>query len=217
MIDVIIPARNEAGTISAIVRTFVDHPQIGSVIVVVDADTKDHTAFHAGHAGANVVVSASAKGKGQCIREGLTFVRTRYTILCDADLKGLTFDHIDNFITDQRFVIGIPDLPVNEIVRTGIVLENPDWFMRICETWPDISGERKVPTKILRSLELHGYLTEVQINRACARKNIHPMFVYLTGLHSPFKMSPLRLEEMERDRIWGMENGILPGRNDVGT
>jgi glycosyltransferase involved in cell wall biosynthesis len=210
MIDVIIPARNEAETIAEIVSVFVAHPAISSVIVVVDADTTDGTGDRAMGRGALAVYGSvgDVRGKGQCVRRGLDYVDSSQTILCDADMVGLTSDHVTR-LASGRFVIGVPDLPLTEILANPIVQERPEWFQAIISTWDMVSGERSVPTKILRELDLRGYLMETQINVACLRKGLQPEYKLLPGLYSPFVMSEKRLAELNRDREWALAHGLF--------
>lgn len=211
MIDVIIPARDEEYTIRPIIRMFKESHRVGSIIVVVDAETTDHTAFAAQGTGASVICDGHSRGKGQCVKTGLYFVQTEQTVLCDADLTGLTGAHVDALTEHTGHTVGVADFPMDDILTCKAVVEQPDWFQRIMVSWPVISGERNVPTHILRNLDLHGYLTETQINKACAEADIPMMIVPLPGLRSPFIMTPKRVEEMLRDRAWGVENGVLPG------
>jgi hypothetical protein len=210
MIDVIIPARNEAETVGPIVAAFMAHPAISSVIVVVDADTTDGTGQVVRDNGALAVYGSvgDVRGKGQCIRRGLDYVDSTQTILCDADLVGLTSDHITKLVSG-RFVIGVPDLPLAEILSNPVVQDRTEWFQAIIHTWDMVSGERSVPTRVLRELPLRGYLTETQINVACLQKGIRPEYKLLEGLYSPFVMSEKRLRELNRDREWALAHGLF--------
>lgn len=208
MYDVIIPARNEEKTIGNIVRVFKSHPDIGDVIVVRDDDTIDNTADIA--IGQRALLVYGPTGKGQCIKMGLHYVRSQWVILCDADLSGLTTEHIDTMISGDGFVIGVPDFPLTEILCSPKMTW--EWIPRIFETYAWVSGERVVKTDLLKTLDLHGYLTEVQINHMYRMHGIHPQFHHLRGLYSPFKMDDRRMKELVRDRIWGEQNGIFEKR-----
>lgn len=209
-IDVVIPARNEERTISAIVRAFRECPGIGKVIVSVDADTSDHTAFRAAESGAHVLVTR-VRGKGQVVRAGLSHVVTRQTILCDADYTGLTTEHVEKLL-GKGHRVGVPDLPMDDILKCQAVIDRPEWFNGIIRNWAVVSGFRNVPTRILQRLELHGYLTEVQINYAIHIAGIDTHVFTMNGLRSPFIMSDVRVMEMNRDRQWGIVRGVLKGK-----
>lgn len=205
--DVIIPARNEAVTVGKVVEAFMQAPGIGHVFVSVDGDTDDRTADNAILAGA-VLVDSGNLGKGQVISAALPFIYTERVILCDADLTGLTPDHVVQLLGEGH-IIGVADFPLNEILASKAVRDNPGWFKRIMETWPFVSGVRSLPVDILWHIELHGYLVETQINNTCIRAGIEFTTRYLRGLHSPFMMTDKRLAEMERDRLWAAKKGLF--------
>lgn len=198
-VDVVIPARNTEETIGAIVDQFVQHPAIGRVIVVVDADTTDDTAQAAWSA--DRIQLDRARGKGQCVTHGLHFVNSDWVAFCDSDLIGLTQAHISTLITDatigfDRMTIGVPDVPSN-------YPSSHLW------AWSWVSGQRCLPVKYVRPLMLHGYLMETQINHAAKTAELPLNFEWLTGLRSEYKMTELRLKEMDRDARWGRAHGVI--------
>jgi glycosyltransferase involved in cell wall biosynthesis len=210
-IDVVIPARNEEGTVLPILYAFRAHPQIRQIVLVVDADTQDNTydkvrqyIHDAEKNNIRVLVGPAGGGKGQNVQAGLLYVRTRRVIFCDADIIGLTNQHIDRLAKSyphQLQTILVPKFPAN-------VPEH------VTNAWPWVSGQRCVTTSFITDLDLHGYLMEVQINRKIESFS-NPQHVPRTGflftddLVSPYKMTSRRLEEMERDRRWGIEHGVL--------
>jgi len=206
MYDVIIPCRNEEKTIGPIVRTFRFHPLINQIIVVRDDATTDNTADIA--MGKGVIVVYGVTGKGQNVKRGLDYVQTERVILCDGDLQQFTHSHIDTLTRGlSSFVIGVPDFPLMQVLRSPKM--TMEWMPRVFETFPWVSGERVVITKLVREIDLHGYLMEVQINQAYKDIGISPDFRFLSGAHSPFKMDDKRMQEMERDRQWGVDNEVF--------
>jgi hypothetical protein len=215
MYDVIIPTRNEEKTIGGIVNTFVMHPEIGSVIVACDLLTTDNTVKIATEEGACAI--KGRVGKGQNIMSALNYVETEMVILCDGDIEKFQSRHIDAMINDipekkKSFIIGVPDIPIYEILHSQIYRDNPQWVHNIFSSWEWVSGERVVPTSVLYSTVLHGYLAEVQINQACRNAGFLPVFRHLHGVVSHFRMGPLRMEQMQKDRLWGEDQGVLPRR-----
>lgn len=191
MIDCVIPARNEAATIGPVISVLKSHPRIGNVIVSVDAETTDDTATIAKNAGADIVVFSPEHGKGQTVLCGLKNVTTEHVMFCDADIVGLTSKHLDDMLryVGRSVVLGIPDIPdsVNERVRAA---------------WPGRTGQRIVPMWLIDNLPLHGYLMEVQINRAAIQNNVPFYQVPLAGLVARFLITPKRHHESWLDRQW---------------
>lgn len=207
--DVVIPARNEAATIGPIVALFATHPLISRVIVSVDADTDDPTMEYAIDSGATDTITGTRnRGKGQCVTFGLWRVSTPRVIFCDADLRGLTHEHITHLThPTEGMIIGVPDFPrPSELIATG---QPRKWAARLHLAWPLVSGQRSVPTDLARSLNLHGYLMEAQLNQAVKGRNLPIDYCELHGLRSPFILSDTRMAEMDRDRQWAIDNHIF--------
>lgn len=201
-IDVVIPARNCALTIADVVRPFHTHPAIGRVIVVSNPPDITTNVILKEFDGGVIIVNTMADGKGQAVKTGLEFVQTNHVVLCDADIIGLTEDHVGLLISDA-------------------VLEEDSMLVGVCEppdtlperrlwSWPWVSGQRCVPTKLLSPLRLHGYLMETQINFASSHANYPVRFERLKGCFSPYKMTEERIAAMERDALWGKRFGLLP-------
>lgn len=210
-LDAIIPARNEEVTISRIMFLFLTHTDINRVFVVVDPDTTDHTYVEAvysaakygrpdmGFAGVEIIRSKES-GKGQCVRQALPRVTTERVIFCDADIKGLEWGHISELTK-------VPPPPWEQTILV------PRWPVDVPEhvlkAWPWVSGQRSLPTEVARRPELHGYLMEVQLNLAIQEAGFKTRHWFAHDLVSPLDLNPKRLEEMERDRLWGEERGVF--------
>lgn len=205
-IDVVLPARNEAKTIGQIINIFLLHPAVGKVIVCVDSETADETAQIAASCIDDYrigwIITNAGRGKGQCVRRGLEEVTTKYVAFCDTDITGLTVDHVSlllsNAVLDEPYLtIGVPDIPKNYPTERLFA-------------WPWVSGERCVPTALVRPLFLHGYLMETQINAAAKHASLPVHFEWLHRLKASYYMSEKRIREMMRDAQFGREHGILP-------
>ena len=200
-IDVVLPARHCSLTLEDIVSVFSAHPAIGRIIVVSNPPDLMHEAILRAYP--NVVhIQCMADGKGQAVMRGLERVITQYVILCDADIINLTTEHIDTMICDavleeDSMLVGVCDPPDN-------LSERRLW------SWPWVSGQRCVPTRLLKPLRLHGYLMETQINCAATHANLPLRFEWLRGCISPYRMSEERIAAMVSDAEWGKQHGILP-------
>ena len=86
-IAVILPARNEAETVGAIVHAIRrDLPDLVDDVLVVDDGSVDGTGELAVAAGARVTTSAGGPGKGQAMRAGVEATDADVIVFCDADL-----------------------------------------------------------------------------------------------------------------------------------
>ncbi|MDV3503071.1 glycosyltransferase family 2 protein [Marinobacter sp. M-5] len=83
-IDVILPAKNEAGTIQQVVSELV---KIGFVneVLVIDDGSSDDTATKAKLAGARVICHPYSKGNGAAIKTGILSARSELIVMMDAD------------------------------------------------------------------------------------------------------------------------------------
>lgn len=93
MVTVIIPALNEAETISAVIRLVKRSPMVSEVIVV-DDKSHDNTVSVARDEGATVYTSTTL-GKGASIREGILFGRNEYLLFLDADITTYPADIVE--------------------------------------------------------------------------------------------------------------------------
>jgi glucosyl-3-phosphoglycerate synthase len=118
VVSVVVPARNEAATVGAIVAALVAAgPRIAEV-VVVDDGSHDATAAVAEAAGARVIRASSGPGKGQAMRQGLTEAKGDLVVFCDADLE----DFHPSYATDLvAALVAHPDakLAKGRYHRTG--------------------------------------------------------------------------------------------------
>ena len=87
-VSVVVPARDEAGTVGEVVRGVLDagDPRVAEVLVVDDGST-DATAAVAAAAGARVVGAEAGPGKGQALWKGLAESVGEVVVFCDADLS----------------------------------------------------------------------------------------------------------------------------------
>ena len=85
LVSVVIPARDEAPTVGAIVRAAAS---VAHEVIVVDDGSTDATAQLAASAGARVVTATAGPGKGQALRQGVDEATGEIVVFVDADLTG---------------------------------------------------------------------------------------------------------------------------------
>lgn len=194
--DVVIPCRDDWDTIGRIIIAFQRHSKIGNIIVAGNGPRQDSwdclfpaqvLALDLGDVG----------GKGQAVKRGLDYVETQRVIFCDADLTGLTSHHID-FLARPYYgqLLGIPDRPE----RMPVPWPVPH------QAWAWMTGMRTVPTWIARSLELHGYAMEAQINQAIAQAGLPTLWERMRGVTGKIRQNERRMAELRRDRKWWAAN-----------
>jgi len=199
--DAIIPALNEEANIAEICIQFSRHNLIRHVIVVVDGKTTDRTAAEAKRYATYVFCGPEGGGKGQNIKSALTVDLTPDVILCDADYLGLRLTHISALLAPRKpMVIGVPDLPPwrDDMDMSGVY-----------KSWAWMSGFRRLPLADLQAIDLHGYLTEIQINRRFPFARSQVQFISMNGLIAPWRLTQRRRKAMDDDYRWGEENGVF--------
>ena len=93
MVTVIIPALNEADTISRVIGLVRKSPLVSEVIVMDDKST-DNTVTIAREAGATVYTSTML-GKGASMREGILFAKNEILLFLDADITTYPEDIVE--------------------------------------------------------------------------------------------------------------------------
>lgn len=193
VIDVVIPTRNEQDTIGSVIRAFKQTRGIGRIIVA-DNLSVDYTVAVALDEGALVMIEAQ-QGKGQAVKCGLQLVTTSQVILCDGDLHGLT--PYDVFALKES---GITIIDM-EVIAVPAFTKNVPWA-EPNEDWKWLSGCRRLPTALVRSLNLHGYAMEMQINQAVKDAGIPVEHIQWEGVTGTPKELNLRIADMLRDWEW---------------
>lgn len=154
-IDWVVPARDEAATITEVLRALLAAPITNQVIVVDDGST-DATAALAAAEGCRVV-PGPVVGKGEAMTAGLTHTYSDRVGFCDADLVGLAPEHAQ---------------ALGSVACTGQVvgLRGDGPLLRA----PPISGQRVVPRAILETTPLQGWDAELALDAACSTlANVH--------------------------------------------
>lgn len=177
---VLICAYNEAPRVGAVVEA-ARGAALGPV-VVVDDGSSDETAAAAERFGARVVRHDVNRGKGAALATGLEQVASPLTVLVDADLTGLTSNHIQQLVEP---------LDANIPLASRGVLIGGRWATSVAQTLaPNLSGQRGFRTDDLRALgpfTESGYGVEVLIERGLKQLGIQQTQVRLRGVGQVMK------------------------------
>jgi len=175
IIDAIVPARNEASTISAVIAALRGAAYVREV-VVVDDGSSDGTGEVAAAAGAKVVRRDAAHGsKAHAMAAGVAATDAQAVFFVDADLIGVTSAHLDAIcrpLVEHRCVMSIGTFDYG--------LRNP-LILRL----PPTTGERVMPRWVFESIppeRLAGWTIEVMINEVIAEARLPTVARVMKGV-----------------------------------
>lgn len=178
----IIPARNEASRVGAVVCAVTQSQLVTGGVWVVDNGSTDATAQAALQAGANVLEYATP-GKGNAVAYAIAELccPDDVVLLLDADLVGLQAEHADALISpvlSGRYVQSVG-------VRDGSWWRKFYWRFHV-----GLSGERAFRASLLweiYQLDYQGWALEVALNSICRwspkRKKRQIAKLFLAGVN----------------------------------
>jgi len=110
-VAVVIPAKNEAATIGAVLDTVLIHDQLVDELVVVNDHSSDDTSTVADHHGARVVRLEGRSGKGAAMRAGVASTTAEILVFLDADVLNTTADYV------ARLIQPLLERPATQLVK----------------------------------------------------------------------------------------------------
>lgn len=135
-ISAVVPAYNEAARIGAVLEPLLAAPSVAEVIVVDDGSS-DGTGDVAGRYGVRVVRLGENRGKGAAMAAGVGEATGDTLLFVDADLTGLTPQHVEDLVRAYR--AGDAEVVI-AVFRKGRVAT--DLSQRVV---PFLSGQRIMP------------------------------------------------------------------------
>ncbi len=172
-ISCIIPAYNEEKTIGEVVET-VKESMIADEIIVVNDGSTDHTKELLSKIdGIRTVNLKKNLGKGGAMEAGIKVSHGEVILFLDADLKGLTSEHIKALV--MPVVKGEADMTLSYRDNSGEPFFKIDIF----------SGERALKKDVLEQitgLEKAGFAAEAMINKYILDNGLKWMSVRCKGL-----------------------------------
>jgi glucosyl-3-phosphoglycerate synthase len=124
-ITVIIPAKNEAATIGAVLDAVTHHEGLVDELLVVNDHSNDDTATVANHHGAKVINVDGPSGKGEAMTAGLEAASSEIVVFLDADVLNTTTDFVPRLVqplleqVDVQLVKGYYERPLHNMPTGG--------------------------------------------------------------------------------------------------
>ncbi|MGE5629847.1 MAG: glycosyltransferase family 2 protein [Caulobacteraceae bacterium] len=186
-VTAIIPAYNEEQTIAGVVQCVRSVEKINNVIVVSDGST-DKTAEIARECGAEVIELSENLGKGGAIKAGVNECGTEIILFLDADLIGLTGQHVIDLV--DPVINNEADMTIG-IFKNGRVVT--DLAQKVT---PYLSGQRAIKKSIIDripNIDITRYGVEVALTKYVEKFSIRVQEVCLEDMTHVTKEEKLGL------------------------
>ena len=195
-VSVVVPAYNEAGRIAAVLDPIVSSRLVDEVIVVDDG-SEDTTAVEAACFPVRVVSLPGNRGKAAALAVGVAEARNDTLLFLDADLVGLTTEHVDRMVrayADQGL-----DMAVG-VFADG--RKNTDFAQKIN---PYASGQRVISRKLWErardNVEEMNFGIEMALSRLASKEGWKKEYVKLEGVTHILKEEKRGLVKGGLDRL----------------
>ena len=189
VIDVVLPARDEAATVASNVAA-ARACRFSRHVLVVDDGSTDATADVAAAAGARVVRRAGPGGsKALAMAAGVAASDADAILFVDADCIGLTGAHLDAVC--RPFVEGGAAMSIGFFDYGRFW----NWVVLRC---PPLSGERIVPRWVFEAVPPHkldGYTVEVRLNEVVCETRLSTTVRTMAGVRHRTKRAKLGRRE----------------------
>jgi len=177
-ITAIIPAYNEAKRIEQVIAPALN-TDILSNIIVVDDGSEDLTSDVVSKYDVDLIKMAKNSGKSAAVKEGIKFCNGKSDIilLLDADLIGLTPEHIKSLIfpvLEEKF-----DMTIG-IFKSGRYVTDLAQIIA-----PNLSGQRAMKSNVaneILTLDIRGYGIEVALSKLIKKNNLKSKNIVLENV-----------------------------------
>jgi len=177
-ITAIIPAYNEAKRIEQVIAPALN-TDILSNIIVVDDGSEDLTSDVVSKYDVDLIKMDKNSGKSAAVKEGIKFCNGKSDIilLLDADLIGLTPEHIKSLIfpvLEEKF-----DMTIG-IFKSGRYVTDLAQIIA-----PNLSGQRAMKSNVaneILTLDIRGYGIEVALSKLIKKNNLKSKNIVLENV-----------------------------------
>ncbi len=181
----VIPAYNEEKTIGNVLSVLKEAPLVKRIIVVSDGSV-DNTVEVAKSYDVDVVELRENRGKGGALQAGLDSTKADVVLFLDADLLGLTTEHVERLL--QPVLSDEADMTIG-IFEKGRMAT--DFAQKMA---PQLSGQRAIKFSIIEQisdLDVSRFGVEVALNRFIESSKIRVKPVLLTDMSHVMKEEKL--------------------------
>lgn len=174
----IVPALNEASTVGNVLKVLLESKDLDEVILVDDGSV-DKTAQIGRDLGAKVLQLLKNGGKGNAMKQGILATNADIIVFFDADLIGLTTQHVSSLIepvlnNEAYMCVGVRDRAfglARFIAKLSFIMA--------------IGGERAMSRELFKKIPerfLQGFAVETALNYYCLSKKLPIKYVILDKL-----------------------------------
>jgi glucosyl-3-phosphoglycerate synthase len=182
-VAVIVPAKDEATTVGAVLDSVQIHDHLIDELIVVNDHSSDDTATVAEHHGARVVPLRGASGKGAAMWAGFLASDAELIVFLDADVTNTTPDYVARLIQPllerpaTQLVKGFYERPLHNMPtgggRVNELTARPVLsllFPGLGEIRQPLAGETALRRGVLETIDLEpDYRVEIALLIDCAR------------------------------------------------
>lgn len=210
---VVIPAFNEERTVANVVTAALKCPLVSEVIVVSDGST-DGTVEAASRAGAAVISLEKNVGKGGAMMAGFVNTSADIVLFLDADLAGLTADHVAALLSPV--ITGQAEVSLG-LFKNGRL--STDLAQKIA---PFLSGQRAITRRLIQQIpdfSETGWGVEVALTKYIKENHIPVAEVVLTDVTQVMKEEKVGLLKgfASRLRMYWHIVKVIGHNNSVAT
>lgn len=194
-VSAIIPAYNEEKTVANVIFPLKEVPAIAEIIVVNDGST-DNTETVAREAGARVITSQHNRGKGGAMMLGVEQASQEVLLFLDADLIGLTPNHVELLI--EPVLSGRAEMAIGVFEHGRLATDLAQMVA------PFLSGQRVLTKSLLSrvdNLECARFGVEIALTKYAAEHDVKMEEVVLEDVSHVMKEEKLGLWKGFRARM----------------